>query len=1795
MPKKIKLYIPTKSSYIIPPPTEDKLQKPTEKPLIPNTTIGAPSPNSKVPSYEIERSKAMEDFFKSKQRTQGYEQARKGQLKPTSPNDFVPQYEKERGKAMEEFFKDKNRLKAYEQARISNEKKEPQTKGENEPILGYGEMRAMTPQEVEEFKKKLWYDFLKEQEQKERNKPITQLAWEKLKEVNPKDAFFTAIGVIASLFAAGATAVEIGSQLQVMSPVQSSFLYKVGDALQKVGSIPYNTVSALANKVVSGIQVIKTTPEAVETLQTYSGMDFDPNDPNELKAAYRKAIINTHPDLHKDDPSITQKAEAVNKAYDFLSKTSLLKKATIAFLKNIGTLGKVPGVTPEGVPDFSSNLLFKMYNLQVPALPDGTTFKEATDTMTNVVNLLIKSGDEQITKLFGDKPITPTQLLNKATELGEKITLPANTFSVKSVNKPQTLPPTTKQSPFAIKEITDTATKFKVGDLVKELDHQNNVIRQGEIDKVYEVNGKTFYRIKGSKDLVAENLLQKAESKPAEKPIETPKVTQKVAKQQTYPPYEKAINPKTYGGATNMDEYGLLASASETIGRKYAMNPKEIYDWAIRHNINSDTLTKIGISLKDENNLNKFTEAVLNDKPFSPPPEIQETQPLQRVAVNVPDQDVLKVIKDIDIAKNYGNSVPTWDVVPELIKRFNISEEQAKQILLDLDDKEIIHLQRYDNPSALPEEQRKYLIPWNDSNFGFVTIRGQLSNEPQPQVSKPNERITDKEVIRQQIEQDLKNKVIKKSMSQTALAEYFKNKGFAVGIAQLVWDEMTTTPEKIKREIAELEKKLQQSHLKEVHGKRQIIRKDINETNWARRIDALKQQLAQLEAKQKESQPAQTPQITEQKVQPAPEEKVQRVAETPKTETPQPEIQKAETPKTETQKVETPTTETQKQEVKTEQPKQEITEKQQELLNKLKGKVNALNMVLDRMSNDLQILYSGDEENAYWVKQKYNLKKNTDKAIEQLENMIKQKEQELEQVKGQVNTLQQTLGNLFKERKGSITIPSGDEVKKAVQETLNNLKQMVYPDVNRSVKTYEQIAEERRIAINKSNYNASKIAEELDKYGKDPKYRKIVDDWLDNPNKYIEQFEKLPQSYQQMGYQIKDIYEKAAEINREAGILDAVVENYTPHIYKNDPDKVFMALTPKGGKLGRTLSYSLKRSIPTKDEARALGLEPIDNPVLKVQMYLEQSGITIANKRFFEQLLNTKSEYGLPLVSPKPKKQGQLTIWYNIYQPIKVPAFTQWAYMGEDKKGKVLLAKTELRAHPSVAPLINDMFAPYRPQNIAIKIYQDARGIVKRALLINPIYHGWNLLTIYLTDTNLSPKALAKLFTPTSDEIEERAINAGLEIGKYSNELREKLKKELSGTGTALDYALSPIIKIEEWSDKILFDRMLPKFQVKLFEILTDKLKQQHPDWSQREIDKMVADIINIKFGTIPQNWLSDLTKKGGPIVALAYQWNIGVFDPLVSAVTGGGRGIGTRTFPEWERKFIGSHMRRFVLKSLLYFYTLANLTQVIGLAVTNELKKRGLMKGEPVPIHFMFQNESGHKLQLDLGFRAPDGSVEYVHFPLFKNVQDWIKLVTQPKKLIWGKLEPILKTGFEIVANYSVSQRKQIVPQGTPLLKAIAKGGKYVFEQLTPSTYYTDNEGRPKTLEEWLFPILGMWVTRGSPGGELQQEIYQILDAKQEQQSEFDKEVSNLLQRGKKQEAIKFMTDHGYSSTQIRDRIMKYEMPFTYTFSRLSKEDRLKFIQYLQKQWNMSEDEVVDKIREKMRQEIEKAQSNNP
>jgi len=86
-----------------------------------------------------------------------------------------------------------------------------------------------------------------------------------------------------------------------------------------------------------------------------------------------------------------------------------------------------------------------------------------------------------------------------------------------------------------------------------------------------------------------------------------------------------------------------------------------------------------------------------------------------------PTVDDLRMIYDnLNAIYNFGDSVPVPIFKDEVMKKFNISEEEVDNLLLDLDSKEIIYLQTLDNPQDFSDSNRGikfegrvlYFITW---------------------------------------------------------------------------------------------------------------------------------------------------------------------------------------------------------------------------------------------------------------------------------------------------------------------------------------------------------------------------------------------------------------------------------------------------------------------------------------------------------------------------------------------------------------------------------------------------------------------------------------------------------------------------------------------------------------------------------------------------------------------------------------------------------------------------------------------------------------------------------------------------------------------------------------------------------------------------------------------------------------------------------------------------------------------------------------------------------------------------
>ena len=178
------------------------------------------------------------------------------------------------------------------------------------------------------------------------------------------------------------------------------------------------------------------------------------------------------------------------------------------------------------------------------------------------------------------------------------------------------------------------------------------------------------------------------------------------------------------------------------------------------------------------------------------------------------------------------------------------------------------------------------------------------------------------------------------------------------------------------------------------------------------------------------------------------------------------------------------------------------------------------------------------------------------------------------------------------------------------------------------------------------------------------------------------------------------------------------------------------------------------------------------------------------------------------------------------------------------------------------------------------------------------------------------------------------------------------------------------------------------------------------------------------------------------------------------------------------------------VVKGVYKLAVSASLFQYMSISMTNYLKDKGLLDedrfGPIVSQHGLWENEPGHRLDIDTGVRDRDGKPLYMANFLFRYIHDYLKWmgigggegpVAGGLHTFYNKMEPLSKSLLELCMNYSVWQRKPIVPTGMPLHweeKAKEKGipgglgrvaahlfgrGQYVLYSVTPAD---DLFGRP-------------------------------------------------------------------------------------------------------------------------------------
>lgn len=594
----------------------------------------------------------------------------------------------------------------------------------------------------------------------------------------------------------------------------------------------------------------------------------------------------------------------------------------------------------------------------------------------------------------------------------------------------------------------------------------------------------------------------------------------------------------------------------------------------------------------------------------------------------------------------------------------------------------------------------------------------------------------------------------------------------------------------------------------------------------------------------------------------------------------------------------------------------------------------------------------------------------------------------------------------------------------------------------------------------------------------------LIDKYLEEPEKYAGELE--PEEIE-VAHQIRRIFDSLGHIAQQKGVLDAWIENYVPHLYKDDPKTVYQKLFPAGGrKLGTGFRFARKRVIPTSDEAEKLGLHPVRDVGLKAQIYATSLFRTLANKRLLDTLMQMKNEEGLPLIITRPQEAPPH------YEFVTEPAFWKYMYVGEKEVGEgkkeVYLTKVPAKADPRVAKILNDILSPTLPYNKWLKAYVGAQNTVRRLIMYNPLIHGFNIFSDVLDEANFNfikatnvvfrgkvPKNLLEKFSYKNlDELDLDMVKHGVSseaIVGISNDLYNTLNNLQN---TEASKILSPILKLRDLNDKVLWQRMVASSQRFVYLANLNRILKKNPNMDVDRAKELAAHYTNDLLGTLPK---TIFTKKQGlllRILLFARNWTVSNLRLITGALSKAGtskilpgflrhKGIS----PE-EMKVISPLYRKHLAKGIIGL--------ILSTVIVNSLIKSA--QEEKPTVWVPWEAEEGHWFDIDTGLRDKRGRKIYIKSPLFRYIGDYIGWGTEPTRTLYNKMEPITKNLIEQLVNYSAWQRKPITEKEG--VEGLKERVEYFARGTTPlGTVYGVTQPAARGFEK-LIPLTGTWVRHG-------------------------------------------------------------------------------------------------------------------
>ena len=777
---------------------------------------------------------------------------------------------------------------------------------------------------------------------------------------------------------------------------------------------------------------------------------------------------------------------------------------------------------------------------------------------------------------------------------------------------------------------------------------------------------------------------------------------------------------------------------------------------------------------------------------------------------------------------------------------------------------------------------------------------------------------------------------------------------------------------------------------------------------------------------------------------------------------------------------------------------------------------------------------------------------------------------------------------------GGALLPTREELTASIQRIKADAGKILNPEVtDLQYQTANRMAG-RRIEAKLGTMAAEDTAKGIWKVlPRNSKEAALAANAIEQPGKYLG---SLNPSQQAAVAGVKAHFDNLYQVAKGEGVEMDYIDNYLTHLYKDDPAKIKKVFYPKGGSLGTGFRFANGRSIPTIEEAKAVGLHPVEDVGSLAGVYENALRKTIANKHLVDSLQGMNNKAGNPVISSK---------FVEGYVPLNEPSLARYVFTGSEKKTVVPLAERErvgvkpftsqaeaiaagatpkettttllakppiVWVDPEIAPTLKRIISPFEKSGNFAKGYFNMRYHVKRLLLYNPLIHFWNVGGNAFNEAWTNPIGSVKAWKfirQNPEMVDKEMVTAGVNLtnlGKTIDAIRQDVMDEASRKGVTLMGKDIPIVtdvtrKAEAINDKILWQGMVPNLERFTWQITKQRMKINNPAATVQEINTAASAWVNKLMGTLPNDWINYSGKKWGSILLLARNWTFSNIDEVAAM---SGRGLGTQGMTPVERSLMSQEARRFWTKT------------VTGFLVTSDTANY-LASG-----HHLWENEEGHKLDINTGAKDKQGRDIYVPNPMYRAMRDIVGWTFHPARTALNKMEPTMKAGAEEILNEHFWNKQPIAPPGATAGESIQARAQHLGAAWTPLKDIYGQPGQVRTPVEKGAPFFGVWVShglllpetvytalppkskkeflksltpqeaatfermkiRGRVVGEIAQKLKKVSDRAKYVRSQQDPEVNKLIQQGNKQGAIQLMHQQNRyrTSAGMRNRLKRYE-----------------------------------------------------